>query len=116
MYHWTFFLIDTLAYMYTCTVLYMCSCVGCCVVCHCVVSDDAGCRRAAALESREEIEAAIEGCHMVFITAGMGGNSYIWSSVISCQSSVINAPSTHHQPSAVNNSGGQGRSDQIRPD
>jgi nitroimidazol reductase NimA-like FMN-containing flavoprotein (pyridoxamine 5'-phosphate oxidase superfamily) len=30
-------------------------------------------RRAAAMESREEIEAAIEGAHMVFITAGMGG-------------------------------------------
>mmetsp|Transcript_26011 Transcript_26011/g.43855 ORF Transcript_26011/g.43855 Transcript_26011/m.43855 type:complete len:417 (-) Transcript_26011:249-1499(-) len=31
--------------------------------------------RAAAMESREEIEAAIDGSHMVFITAGMGGGT-----------------------------------------
>ena len=33
-------------------------------------------RRAAAEESKEEIEAAIDGSHMVFITAGMGGGYF----------------------------------------
>ena len=33
-------------------------------------------RRAAAEESKEEIEAAIDGSHMVFITAGMGGEYF----------------------------------------
>src|SRR5580692_4604424 len=31
--------------------------------------------RAAAMEARDEISAALEGAHMVFITAGMGGGT-----------------------------------------
>lgn len=39
----------------------------------CGANPDAG--KEAAMESREEILAFIEGSHMVFITAGMGGGT-----------------------------------------